>query len=268
MRRIASLALVFGLASVPLARAEMAIVCTVVAEAGTGTLLKREGDCETRVTPASTFKIALAVIGLDAGILTDEHAPVLPYRPGYPAWMASWKTDTDPTGWIRNSVVWYSQKITEALGKRRFADAVARLDYGNRDVSGDPGKGNGLTRSWIGSSLKISPLEQITFLRGLVGRRLTVTPHAMETTIRLLDTGLEPDGWRLYGKTGSAAARHPDGSLDRERPIGWFVGWAEKDGRRVVFARLVRFDRKPSVFPGLAAKESVIADLFARPGSL
>ena len=60
----------------------------------------------------------------------------------------------------------------------------------------------------------------------------------------------------------------PDGSLDRERPIGWFVGWAEKDGRRVVFARLVRFDRKPSVFPGLAAKESVIADLFARPGSL
>ena len=24
--------------------------------------------------------------------------------------MASWKTDTDPTGWIRNSVVWYSRR--------------------------------------------------------------------------------------------------------------------------------------------------------------
>lgn len=271
MRHAAYLAVSFGFVAITPAtpaRAEMSVVCTVVADAGTGAVLRREGDCETRVTPASTFKIALALMGFDAGILTDEHAPVMPWRHGYPAWLPTWKTDTDPSGWIRNSVVWYSQKITEALGKRRFAHYVEAFDYGNRDVSGDPGKSNGLTRSWIGSSLKISPLEQIAFLRKILDHRLPVTPHAVETTIHILDTGLEPGGWHLWGKTGSAAARHPDGSLDRERPIGWFVGWAEKNHRKVVFARLVRFDRRPSVSSGLAAKDSVVADLFATPGSL
>lgn len=246
----------------------MTVVCTVVADAHTETFLKREGDCATRVSPASTFKIAISLMGFDAGILTDEHTPVMPYRDGYPAWIASWKADTDPTSWIRNSVVWYSQKITEALGSKRFAGYVDAFHYGNRDVSGDTGKANGLTRSWLGSSLKISPLEQIAFLRALLDRRLPVAPKAIETTIHLLDTGLEPGGWHLHGKTGSAVPKRPDGSLDTGHPIGWFVGWAEKGDRTLLFARLVRFDGKPTTSSGLAAKESIIADLFATPGSL
>ncbi|MFX5793638.1 penicillin-binding transpeptidase domain-containing protein, partial [Acinetobacter baumannii] len=47
-------------------------LCTVIADAASGNVLMQEGDCATRVTPASTFKIALSLMGFDAGILKDE----------------------------------------------------------------------------------------------------------------------------------------------------------------------------------------------------
>lgn len=36
----------------------------------------REGDCDKRYSPSSTFKIALSLIGFDSGILIDETNPV------------------------------------------------------------------------------------------------------------------------------------------------------------------------------------------------
>jgi beta-lactamase class D len=38
-------------------------------------------------------------------------------------------------------------------------------------------------------------------------------------------------------------AEAQDSALDDARPIGWFVGWAENDGRKIAFAR-VRTDSK------------------------
>ena len=71
--------------------------------------LVEEGDCTGRVTPASTFKVPLAVMGFDAGVLTDAHAPVLTIRPGEPDWLGdAWRQPTDPTRWMKYSVVWYS----------------------------------------------------------------------------------------------------------------------------------------------------------------
>jgi beta-lactamase class D len=84
------------------------------------------GVCDQRVTPASTFKIALSLMGYDSAFLKSEHAPALPFREGYPDWVASWKATTDPTTWIKNSVVWYSQRITESLGEQGFRRRLMR----------------------------------------------------------------------------------------------------------------------------------------------
>ena len=35
---------------------------------------------------ASTFKIAISLMGFDATFLQDEHSPALPYQPGDPDW--------------------------------------------------------------------------------------------------------------------------------------------------------------------------------------
>jgi beta-lactamase class D len=231
-------------------------------DADTGQLLERQGTrCEMRNSPASTFKIALAVIGYDAGILTDEHAPAWPYREEYEAFLESWKKTVDPTSWLRDSVVWYSREITHRLGIERFQHEVDHLDYGNRDLSGDPGKNNGLTNAWLSSSLQISPTEQVVFLRKLLHHQLPVSPQAVDRTMAIMPQFPLPDGWTVHGKTGNGYQVGADGKVDRDRQFGWFVGWAQKSERQVVFARLIKDDAKAEIFASLRARDSMLADL-------
>jgi beta-lactamase class D len=252
--------LTFVLAVLPFS-AEARTICTALADAATGKMLVQTGDCETRVTPASTFKIPLALMGYDSGFLTDEHTPLLPFREGYPDWVPAWRTDIDPDSWMKKSVVWYSQRITETLGEERFRAYVQSLSYGNEDVSGDQGKENGLERSWIGSSLKIAPLEQVAFLRKLVRRELPVSPAAFDMTARLTLQPPLPGGWELHGKTGSAFPRKADGSLDRARAYGWFVGWASRGDKTIVFARLIQTEKRQAIGSGLIARDAFLKEL-------
>lgn len=145
---------------------------------------------------------------------------------------------------------------------------MREFQYGNKDVSGDPGKDNGLTRAWLSSSLEISPLEQLDFLRKIVGRKLPVSPDAYEMTRKLIDIGLQPSGWHVYGKTGAGASKKPDGTKVMSQPWGWFAGWAVKGDRSVVFARLTKDTGRPSVPPGLAARQAVLRDLFSSPNDI
>jgi len=235
--------------------------CTVLADAATGRILKEDGPCRTRVTPASTFKIAISLMGYDSGFLKDEHTPLLPFRPGYPDWLPSWRTATDPTLWIKNSVVWYSQQVTQSLGQDRFQRYVAAFHYGNADVSGDPGKHNGLTRAWLSSSLKISPLEEVLFLEKLVRRELPVTPHAVDMTEGITLYATLPDGWEIHGKTGSGFPRKPDGTEDEAHAYGWFVGWATRNGHTLVFARLIQDETPQKISAGLRARDAFLREL-------
>jgi beta-lactamase class D len=236
------------------------VVCTAVADAATGKLLKQEGACDQRVTAASTFKIAISLMGYDAGFLTNEHLPALPFHDGYPVWDPSWQATTDPTTWIKNSVVWFSQQTTEWLGEERFRSYVTAFRYGNEDISGDPGKHNGLTHAWLSSSLRISPLEQLIFLEKIVNRRLPVSAHAFDMTSRITAITLLPNGWDVHGKTGTGSPRKADGSEDEDHAYGWFVGWASKGGRTLVFARLIQDERQQSPRAGLRARAAFLAE--------
>lgn len=241
--------------------AEARTLCTAFADAATGKVLRQEGACDTRAFAASTFKIAISLMGYDSGFLTSESEPALPFKKGYPDWIAAWKTTTDPTSWMANSVVWYSQQITRHLGEERFERYVRQFRYGNEDVSGDPGKNNGLSRSWLSSSLKISPLEQLQFLGRLVNRQLSVTPLAYDMTARITALGTLPNGWTIHGKTGAGAPRNADGTLANNRAYGWFVGWAVKDNRTILFARLVQNERKEAVSPGIRTREAMLKEM-------
>lgn len=236
-------------------------ICTLIADAATRTVLFQEGDCETRVTPASTFKVALAVMAYDAGIITSAHEPKLPFKEGYADWLGdAWRQDTDPTMWMVNSTVWYSQRLTEMLGAGELTAYAQKFGYGNADFSGDPGKNNGLERAWISSSLKISPLEQAGFMAALVDGKLPVSAAVMTGAMELVQPGGTSAGWVLRGKTGSAFPRQADGNFDRARGWGWYVGWAEKDGRRLVFVRLAQDEERQQVSGGLRARDALVAD--------
>ena len=200
--------------------ARAAPVCMVLANAATSKVLKQDGQCEQRLTPASTFKIPLSLMGYDAGYLTDEHHPALPYRESYAASDPSWKTTVDPSGWITQSVVWYSQQLTLWLGKERLQRYVTRFNYGNHDLSGNPGMNDGLTQAWLDSSLQISPLEQIAFLEKTVNRQLGVSTRAYDMTARITEVGKLPHGWDVHGKGGTGFRLKPDhGGADLEHNL-------------------------------------------------
>ncbi|NBJ10621.1 class D beta-lactamase [Microvirga arsenatis] len=253
------LALLFGILLV--SGQVLADTCTLVTELETGRILKREGDCERRNSPASTFKVPLSLMGYDAGILKTEDEPAWPYKPEYKAWNEAWRKTITPRPWLRDSVVWYSQALTREMGMERFRRYVDAFQYGNRDVSGDKGKANGLTHAWLSSSLQISPVEQIGFLRKLLKRELPVSRRAHDMTLAIMPTFPLPDGWIAYGKTGSGFQPSANGSPDRERQFGWFVGWAQKGERRILFARLIRDERKETSVASFRARDSLLAEL-------
>lgn len=247
------------LAALATTSAHATTLCTLVTDAQTSAVLQQTGDCTTRVTPASTFKLAISLMGFDAGYLHDDHTPVLNYQAGDPDWGgANWLQPTDPARWIKYSVVWYSQRITHALGAAKVGHYARAFRYGNTDLAGDPGKGNGMDRAWIGSSLKISPVEQAAFLQRLVNRTLPVSRYAMDMTARLALIDERPNGWEVHGKTGMAYPRDASGKSDEAHGFGWFVGWGVKAGRTVVFVRLVQDEVAGGVSAGLRARGEVL----------
>ncbi len=236
------------------------VICTIIADAETGRTVLEEGDCDLRKTPASTFKVPLAVIGFETGLLESANMPVLTYRAGDPDWGGeAWLRDTSPRDWMAHSVVWYSQRLTRALGAQALTDYAVLLKLGNADFSGDVGEDNGLDRAWLSSSLLISPREQIVFLCGLVLGNLPLSAEAMEQA-RDIMTSTSAAGWRFRGKTGGAYPREADGSFDYTQGIGWYVGWAERGPVTLVFARLTQADERLERSPGLITRDQLLAE--------
>jgi beta-lactamase class D len=226
--------------------------CTLIVDAMNGDTLHIEGPCGTRISPASTFKVALSLIGFDSGILVDAHTPARPYKAEYKAMMDSWKVTTDPTSWLEDSVVWYSQVMTQELGAERFQNYVDRLNYGNRDLSG------GLTTAWLSSSLKISAVEEVIFIRHMLAGDLPVSPKAVAITKAIMPKFPAAEDWTVYGKTGTGLQPGADGKPDRNRQFGWFVGWATRGQKTVAFAHLVLDDAKAEDRAGIRARMELV----------
>jgi beta-lactamase class D len=180
--------------------------------------------CAERLAPCSTFKLPLAAMALDAGILDEK--TVLRWDKT-PQRLKSWEQDADARLWLKESIVWFSQRLTAQLGMARVEKYLKDFDYGNRDFSG------GLTTAWLGSTLKISAEEQLRLLEKLpkteAGRR----------AIALLPT----DG-EVRGKTGSCV----------DPRVGWYIGYV-KDRP---FVRVFRGGGGEG-YAGLEAKKWVLA---------
>lgn len=218
------------------------------------------------MSPASTFKIAISLMEFDAGILKSPTEPELPFKEGYIGARPEWRRPATPASWMRDSVIWYSQQVTLRLGMQRYSTYVTTFGYGNEDLTGEPGKNNGLTHAWLSSSLQISPFEQVSFLLKLARRELPVSDAAIEHTAAIMDQGVQPSGWHVFGKTGAGARRSADGKL--LGPFGWFVGWATREGDAVVFARLIQDSERQSSPPGFRARDAFLTELFSQSGKL
>jgi beta-lactamase class D len=214
--------------------------CFLLDEVGKGEVRRNPSTvCAVRVAPQSTFKIPHALAGLDAGVLSGADATYT--YDGTPQPFPSWRRDHTLASALRNSVVWYFQRLASQLGPVRERDYLHRFAYGNADPS------SGLTTFWLGGSLEISPEEQMRFLQRLYADELPISKTAMTTVKRLL---VQP-----RGKVTNAAGEHafaapwPDGTLvsaktgsgnNRDgRQVRWIVGHVARGSRSWIFVSSV-----------------------------
>lgn len=175
-----------------------------------------------RFSPCSTFKIPNALIALETGVIKSSQDTIKWNQQLYPKqdwWTddpwATWARDHTMESAIKYSVVWYFKELAKRIGPERYEEYLAKMNYGNRDISG------GLTNFWLVSSLKISAHEQVEFLKNFYHNRFGFNPGniAQVKDALILE---ESQNYRLSGKTGTGVLG--------ETTLGWLVGYLEKDG--------------------------------------
>lgn len=182
--------------------------------------VSNEARAKQRFVPASTFKIANSLIGLDVDSVgnVDE---VLPYG-GKPQRFQAWEKDMNLREAIKASNVPIYQELARRTGLERMRESVRKLGYGNMEV------GAVVDRFWLDGPLAISAVEQAQFLSRLADSKLPVKDEAMRAVQEI--TVLErTDSYELHGKTGWYWP-------DVGQQIGWWVGWIKREGKSYPFA--------------------------------
>ncbi|WP_413568448.1 penicillin-binding transpeptidase domain-containing protein [Bdellovibrio sp. HCB117] len=201
--------------------------CFLLYNMKTGMYDKVIGDeeCKTRYPACSTFKVPLAVMAFDAKVLKDENQ-VLKWD-GRKDIRPEVNKDHNAKTWMSDSVVWFSQRITPKLGKKKFQTYLNDFDYGNKDIS------SGITTAWLNppqkKGLQIMAYEQVDFMKKLWTNQLPASERSMELTREITYLETSPNGFKLNGKTGS-------NFYDKERKVnfGWFIAHVQKDDQEYI----------------------------------
>ena len=167
-----------------------------------------EKESRKRYSPDSTYKIYLALFGLDRHIISDKNSRMSWNHNHYP--FDSWNKDQDLNTAIQNSVNWYFERISNQIPKNYTAAQLKQLNYGNENL--------GSYKSyWMEDSLKISNLEQVIVLKNMMEQN----NHFSKKAKNQLSSSLlikKNEKYELYGKTGT-------GIVNGKYNNGWFVGY-------------------------------------------
>lgn len=167
-----------------------------------------EKESRKRYSPDSTYKIYLALFGLDRHIISDKNSRMSWNHNHYP--FDSWNKDQDLNTAIQNSVNWYFERISNQLSKNYTSDQLKQLNYGNKNL--------GSYKAYcLEDSLKISNLEQVIVLKNMMEQN----NHFSKNEKKQLSSSLlirKNENYELYGKTGT-------GIVNGKYNNGWFVGY-------------------------------------------
>ena len=167
-----------------------------------------EKESRKRYSPDSTYKIYLALFGLDRHIISDKNSRMSWNHNHYP--FDSWNKDQDLNTAIQNSVNWYFERISNQLSKNYTSDQLKQLNYGNKNLGS-------YKAYWLEDSLKISNLEQVIVLKNMMEQN----SYFSKNEKKQLSSSLlirKNENYELYGKTGT-------GIVNGKYNNGWFVGY-------------------------------------------
>jgi beta-lactamase class D len=192
--------------------------CFTALDGGT-TLTSDPARCAEPHRPYSTFKIPNALIALDAGVLAGADAAMTWDKkkvPDQAKYLDAWrKPHTLRTG-MAVSAVPYFRTLALQIGAERMKAGLARLGYGNQDMSGGP------SEFWLTGGLRITADQQLAFMTKLADAKVDTFAAAAQMTVRDVLKLDEQGGAVLRGKTGSGPIEDGQGGWHV-----WLVGWVE-----------------------------------------
>jgi len=187
-----------------------------------GLVMTDETRTRSGELPASTYKVPHALIALETGVVADVDKEIIRWD-GVTREIPEWNRDHTLRSAMKYSVVPVFQQIARRIGYERMKKYVDEFNYGNRDIGGAP-----IDRFWLEGNLRITPLEQIAFIKKLYQDDLPVSIRSLDLVKDILPVETT-DRATIHAKTGAVGR---DGKL----VIGWLVGYAVKGGDATIFA--------------------------------
>jgi beta-lactamase class D len=189
---------------------------------------------QKRFTPASTFKIFNSAAGIESGVINDT-SYIFKWN-GITHWNKNWNQDLNLRAAFQFSCVPCYQQLAKNIGDEKMKYFLEKENYGNTDIS------DGIDQFWLKGSLKISPLEQIEFLKNFYNKKSSFSGETVKIvkSIMLIEKN---EKYKLFSKTGW-------GIID-EMNYGWFVGFIEQSGNVIFFALNVESKDPPKNFAQL-----------------
>jgi len=192
--------------------------CFILYDADKDTsLLYNEYRCTQEFLPASTFKIANSMIALNCKVVKDINEVIS--WDGVERVVPAWNQDQTMRTAFRYSTVWFYQELARRTGKDKMREWVEKLDYGNKIIA------ENIDDFWLVGDLRITPWQQLDFLRRFVDGKLPVKKKIQQQVMEIM-VEEQTERYTLRAKTGWA---------DVDQPVGWYVGWLQYGSKNYFF---------------------------------
>ena len=181
-----------------------------------------------RKLPASTFHILGSLIALETGILPDENTMVTVDSSIYNQWKGknplnlidAFKENADP----------FFATVFKNMGSDTLKAMIDSIGYGNKNI------GNKGDLFWIDNQMKISPDEQLGFMKKLYFDQLPFRKSVMES-VRNMMLKEDNSAYRLSYQTG-------EGLDEKGQKIAWACGWIEENRHVYLFVTMIDAEKK------------------------
>jgi bla regulator protein BlaR1 len=207
-----------------------------------------ENESRVRYSPDSTFKLYLALFGLDNKVISKSDSYIQWNDQKYP--FKPWNKDQTLNSAMKNSVNWYFEDISKQLPKSYVTSKIKQLNYGNQNLGNSD-------NYWMENSLKVSNLEQVLILSRVMeddDQFHKSYKSQLSSSLLLSDNS----NYKFYGKTGT-------GLVNGESVNGWFLGYVKTKDDTFYFSthisgKQASGKRAKNISEGILKEMSVIND--------
>ena len=181
-------------------------------------MVYNESRADSAFSPASTFKICNALIGLQTETLKSVDDTIRWNGHQYP-W-EGWNRDHCLRSAMPVSCVWFYQEMARRIGRDKMQYWLGKVNYGNASI------GEQVDLFWLNGAIQISAKEQVVFLERLIKNELPFDTQIQEDVKEIIITE-STEEYVMHAKTGWA--------MRVTKPVGWYVGYVEKGDNNYIF---------------------------------